>query len=241
MIVCKECGRTLKRRYWNYGKPSQRVMQQCGSYIDGKANCTAKATRQDLIEATTIQMLNKVFLKDLDIMSTIQRVIKSTIKVDDVQSVIDKLTLEKDENEMALSNLIDTKVKTPDIPEAIFNTKYREYSDRLKDLTAEINKLELEHVKNYDTRKRMNKINEMLDKKNLVIDELDSEILKTFIYKMISVSPNEIVYCIAGTKNYSDDEFKNRRFEFLSTEPIIVETYHAPDGLTKMLYRVVVI
>ena len=84
-------------------------------------------------------------------------------------------------------------VKTPDIPESIFNTKYREYSDRLKVLTAEINKLELEHVKNYDTRKRMDKINEILGKKNLVIDELDSEILSTFIYKMISVSPNEIV------------------------------------------------
>jgi hypothetical protein len=216
-------------------------MQQCGSYIEGKANCNAKASRQDLIEATTIHMLNKVFLKDLDIMSTIQRVIKSTIKVDDVQGIIEKLTLERDEYEMALSNLIDTKVKTPDIPEAIFNTKYREYSDRLKDLTVEINKLELEHVKNYDTRKRMDKINEILGKKNLVIDELDSEILRTFIYKMISVSPNEIVYCIAGTKNYSDNEFKEHRFEFLNTEPIAVETYHAPDGLTKMLYRVVVI
>lgn len=87
----------------------------------------------------------------------------------------------------------------------------------------------------------MDKINEILGKKNLVIDELDSEILSTFIYKMISVSPNEIVYCVAGTKNYSDNEFKERRFEFLKTEPIIVETYHAPDGLAKMLYRVVVI
>ena len=48
-------------------------------------------------------------------MSTIQRVIKSTIKVDDVESIIEKLTLERDENEIALSNLIDTKVKTPDI------------------------------------------------------------------------------------------------------------------------------
>jgi hypothetical protein len=48
----------------------------------------------------------------------------------------------------------------------------------------------------------MDKINEILGKKNLVIDELDSEILSTFIYKKISVAPNEIVYCIAGTKNY---------------------------------------
>ncbi|MCK9271899.1 MAG: hypothetical protein M0P50_15795 [Bacteroidales bacterium] len=120
-------------------------------------------------------------------MTTIQRVIKSTIKVDDVESIIEKLTLERDENEIALSNLIDTKVKKPDIPESIFNAKYREYSDRLKVLTAEINKLELEHVKNYDTKKRMDKIGEILGKKNLVIDELDSEILSTFIYKMCLV------------------------------------------------------
>ena len=85
--------------------------------------------------------------------------------------------------------MIDTKVKTPDIPESIFNAKYLEYSNRLKDLTTEINKLELEHVKNYDTRKRMDKINEILGQKHLVIDELDSDILRSFIYKMISVSP----------------------------------------------------
>jgi site-specific DNA recombinase len=137
-------------------------MQQCGSYIDGKANCKAKASSQDLIETTTIQMLNEVFLKDLDIMTTIQKVIKSTIKVNEVQFLIEKLTTEKDEIEQTLSNLIDTKVKTPDIPESIFNAKYLEYSNRLKDLTTEINKLELEHVKNYDTRKRMDKINEIL-------------------------------------------------------------------------------
>lgn len=174
-------------------------------------------------------------------MTTIQKVIKSTNKVNEVQFLIEKLTTEKDEIEQTLSNLIDTKVKTPDIPESIFNAKYLEYSNRLKDLTTEINKLELEHVKNYDTRKRMDKINEILGQKHLVIDELDSDILRSFIYKMISVSPNEIVYCIAGTKNYSDKEFKERRLEFLKTAPIVVGTYHAPDGLTKMKYRVVVI
>ena len=39
---------------------------------------------------------------------------------------------------------------------------------------------------------------------------------------MISVSPNESVYCIAGTKDYSDDEFKENRFEFIKTERIVV-------------------
>jgi len=76
---------------------------------------------------------------------------------------------------------------------------------------------------------------------NLIIATLEIEILRSFIYNMISVSSNEIVYCIVGTKNYSDDAFKERRFDFLKNEPIIVETYHAKGSLTKMIYRVVVI
>ncbi|MBN2300095.1 MAG: hypothetical protein V3569_00960 [Acholeplasmataceae bacterium] len=87
----------------------------------------------------------------------------------------------------------------------------------------------------------MDKINEIIGQKNLVIDTLDSEILRSFIYKMISISPNEIVYCIAGIKNYSDDEFKERRFEFIKTEPIVVGTHHKADGLTKMITLAVVI
>ena len=87
----------------------------------------------------------------------------------------------------------------------------------------------------------MDKINEILGQKHLVIDELDSDILRSFIFKMISASPNEIVYCIAGTKNYSDKEFKKSRLEFLKTSPIVVGTYHAKGGLTKMFTLVVVI
>lgn len=58
---------------------------------------------------------------------------------------------------------------------------------------------------------------------------------------MISVSSNELVYSIAVTKNYSDDEFKRHRFDFIKTEPIVVGTYHKTDGLTRMITLVVVI
>jgi hypothetical protein len=61
----------------------------------------------------------------------------------------------------------------------------------------------------------MDNINEIIGQKNLVIDTLDSEILRSFIYKMISVSPNEIVYYIARTKNHSDNKFKELRFELI--------------------------
>ena len=54
------------------------------------------------------------------------------------------------------------------------------------------------------------------------------------MYKMISVNPRELVYCISGTKNYSDKEFKKRRLEFLKAASIVVGAYHTKGGLTKM-------
>ena len=58
---------------------------------------------------------------------------------------------------------------------------------------------------------------------HLFIYELDSDILRSFIFKMISASLNEIVYGITGTKNYSDNEFKERRLDFLKNSPIVGE------------------
>ena len=241
MIVCSECGRTLKRRYWNYGKPSQRVMQQCGGYIEGKANCKAKATYDEVLEGTTIQMLNEVFLKDLNIMDTIKNVIKSTIIVDNLQDEIDELKLELQETETMLSNLIDTRVKTPDFSESIFMTKYNEYSNKMNLLSKEISRLELEHVKTFDTQQRLDTINTMLKNKDLVIDTLDSDILRSFIYKMISVSPEEVVFCVAGTQNYSDAEFAENRKKFLKQKPIYEGQYHDEKYNKHMNYSVIII
>lgn len=74
-----------------------------------------------------------------------------------------------------------------------------------------------------------------------MITELDTETLRTFIFKMISVSPSEMVYCIAGTKNYTDKEFSEQREAFIYQTPIASGTYHCDKYDKKMTYRVVVV
>jgi DNA invertase Pin-like site-specific DNA recombinase len=240
MIICSQCGRTLKRRYWNYGKPSQRVMQQCGSYINGKDKCTAKASYQEIIEGATLQVLNEVFLNEIDIIETINSAIKKVIPVNDLQIQIDKLNVDKAELENNLSTLVDTKVKSPGIPDSIFNVKYGEYMNKIRDLTHSIKQLEVEQSRMYDTTQRIDKIKEFTRQKQGTTTKLDDS-LKSFVFKMISVSPSEMVYCIAGTKNYSDAEFSERRKEFLTIEPIAIGTYYCEKYDKKMNYKVVVI
>lgn len=240
-IVCSECGRTLKRRYWNYGSPAQRVMQQCGGYIDGKGNCQAKATYQEMIEGATVQMLNEVFLKDHDIIPTIQAIIKSTIKVTDVELRIEKLQEEGAKVEQMLTNLIDIQVKSPTLSQEIFNTKYQTLTTQLQNNNNEIRKLESEYLANYDTRSRLTKIESTLNQINEPIVEVDGDTLRSFIYKMISVKPDEIIFCVAGTKNYSDKEFSEKRHDFEALDPLAIGVYRSEKYQKVMNYKVVII
>lgn len=128
-IICSECGRTLKRRYWNYGTNAQRVIHQCGRYIEGKANCKAKATAHDLIEGATIQMLNEVFIDNLDIVSTIKSIIKKNIIVTDEEKTIDGLLQKNEELQYMVSNLLDMKLKNKDLPESTYKQKYYELTE----------------------------------------------------------------------------------------------------------------
>ena len=240
-IVCSECGRNLMRRYWNYGSAAQRVMQQCGGYIEGKGTCKAKATYQELLEGATIQMLNEVFLQEKDIVPTIQSIIKSTIKVTDVEIKIENLQLEGDQIEKMIANLIDFQVKNPTLSELDFNTKYKQLTTQLQANNHEIKKLESEYLANYDMRSRLQKIETALNEINEPITEVNGDVLRSFIYKMIAVKPDEVVFCIAGKKNYSDYEFAEKRHEFETIDPLATGTYRSEKYNKVMNYRVVVI
>lgn len=241
LIICSNCGRTLKRRYWNYGTPAHRVMQQCGSYIDGKANCDAKATYQEMIEGATLKMLNEVFIKNINIMPLIKKVISEAIIITDVTKELEEYKEKQEKLETTLSELVDMKLNNPTLSDKLFNEKYQETNLELAFINKEIDRLEKESLKNFDTTARLNKINEVLVKNKHELEEIETDTLRSFIYKIISVSPEEIIFCVAGTKNYSDEEFVSKLSEFMKSPAIAESTYHNDKYNKDMAYKVIII
>lgn len=74
-----------------------------------------------------------------------------------------------------------------------------------------IKKLESDMLRTYDTKSRIELINTELKKRTSHLTELNDDLLHSLIYKMISVSPEEVVFCVAGKKNYDDKEFSEKR------------------------------
>ncbi len=147
----------------------------------------------------------------MSIIPIIQNVIKSTIRVTDVELKIVELKKTNENIEQMISNLIDMQVKMPSLSDETFNQKYHAYTNQLKANTTETQKLEAEYIANYDTRSRLAKIESTLNQLNEPITEVDSDTLRSFVYRMISVKADEIIFCIAGKKNYIDQEFSEKR------------------------------
>jgi hypothetical protein len=55
------------------------------------------------------------------------------------------------------------------------------------------------------------------------------------------VKPENIVFCVAGTKNYTDKEFSENRHTFEALKPLATGTYHNEKYDKIMNYKVVII
>lgn len=241
MIICSQCGRTLKRRYWNYGTRSQRVMQQCGGYIEGKGNCTAKATYQEMIEGATLDMLNNVFMSKTKVVSKIKTLIRNQIKQSNIDKDIEELVEANENISKKMSDLIDLKMSTNDLNNEIFNSKYAELHAMLHENNKEIKRLETENLKNHESKTRIDIINSYIDENTTPLKEVTADVLRAFDHKIISVSPNEIVYCVSPNKQHSDTEIIDNRVQYLYLDSIFQGTYYSEKYDKEMNYRVIII
>jgi hypothetical protein len=241
IIICHECGRTLKRRYWNYGTPSARVMQQCGGYVEGKHNCRAKALYQESIEGASLQMLNEVFWNNANTMALLETAFDKNIAPSEHEVKLATLEKEKSELQSQLAQLVDLKISTPDLSEEIFMQKYQALNSQIRTKMNDINATEKQIMVKFQKESKLSQMKKILARQTKLFEELDVDTFRIFIYRIIAISRTQIVFCISTDKEYSDAEFAARRYEF-SIFPAVAEGQVRCEQYKNTLkYRVVLI
>jgi hypothetical protein len=241
ILICRECGRTLKRRYWNYGTNSARVMQQCGGYIEGKHNCKAKALYQDSLENATIKMMNTVFWKNEKILGILEKIHKEMRENNSCDKKLSQLEKEKTDLQVQLSALVDMRLSNSVLPDEIFSKKYKEINDGLRDKMNAITSMQKQVFDTFSRESKFDQMKKALEKQIKPFNEISPELFRYFIYRMIAVSRNEVVFCIAIDKEYTDKEFADRRFEFAALNPIAEGSHFEEQFKNLLKYKVVII
>ena len=71
LLMCMKCGSGFKRRYWNYGYASQRIVLQCSNHIKDKESCIKGSIDLEALNRCTKKVINKIFKKKKDIVNDI--------------------------------------------------------------------------------------------------------------------------------------------------------------------------
>lgn len=237
-IYCGKCGKTLKRRYWNYGRDSEKIVMHCGGYLEGKENCSSKAIDLDLIQLACIKVINEVFLSNIDVMKEIYRSILSAVDVNQTEFKIEKINDDISELELKIESLVDLKINN-EITKELFNSKYSILTSELRQLEKKREIINKENEINFDKNTRVLKMKEILKNTNK-IESLDLDVLRAFIYRMIATDNENITFCIAVSKYYNDDEFAKNIKSFIKHDTISLGKVMNAKNKT-LNYRVVAI
>ena len=246
LILCGECGNTYKRRQWTQGYPTPRIVFQCNTYVYGeKGNrCTNKSVSEDAIYTAICETINTVFLSSSKITTSLQRLIESHLDVDGVQGKIDEFNkmlakLDKELDDITTKRSAATNDVEIDILDRQYRTRMKEY----KEIYKEIESLKSKQKDAGYTKVRMQKMKDILEKKEITPEMITQPLLQTLIQNVIIVDKEHIVIVLADSDVHTNKEVSSRRKELIDKEAILKGVAHIdrPFRPETLYYKVVMI
>jgi hypothetical protein len=153
------------------------------------------------------------------------------------------VTLEKEKSELQsqLAQLVDLKISTPDLPEEVFMQKYQALNGQIRTKMNIINAMKKQIMIKFQKESKLSQMKKILAKQTKPFEELDIDVFRTFIFRIIAVSRTQIVFCISTDKEYSDAEFSARRYEFSILPEIAIGSIQMDKYKNTLKYKVVLI
>lgn len=203
-LVCKKCGNTLKRRKWNCGTKSEKVVWQCKSYINhGKDACDAKAVSDEDLKRSFVKLVNDLRTDKEDFLAIF---IKNTEKILERNSEINLEEMDNNIREIQkeLRELVRLQIKGK-INEDIYEEEYILLNDQLEGYLLEREEMESVYEEAQDYKARIIKIVEVLTQNDTIISEFDDEIFKAMIEKVEIVSPTHFRFKLNNGAIWEDE------------------------------------
>jgi len=127
-LYCEKCGKTLKRRHWNAGTKSEKIVWLCNSYIKGVENCPSKAVNDTDLKEAFIRLYNDM-VKDKGFffkmfLENINKVMTKESKITEIKKLTERIGL----LEQDLSELVQLRLRKQ-IDDKFYNKEYAKIQD----------------------------------------------------------------------------------------------------------------
>lgn len=203
-LYCEKCGKTLKRRHWNSGTNSQKIVWQCHTIVNGKRVCYEKSVDDIVLKNAFIQLYNdmvvdkgsffKIFLDNIN------KVMCKESKISEINKVTECIgILEQD-----LSELVQLKIRKQ-IDDKYYNKEYEKITLELEKVTIKKDNLEMKHLDDVLYKEKLATISKIVDNGDEPLTEFDDDLFVALIDRVIIKSPSHFVFILESGQEYETD------------------------------------
>lgn len=246
ILICMKCGNKYKRRTINSNSKYMKHAYSCNSYINHGPNgewCYSKPLSETITHQACCDIINGLFLKQTSLFTKMATLLKKTLSQDRMKIDEQAKAKQKEQISTEIARLMEIRLDTVD------QTLAEEYDKKIKELLDRNDRIDTaiklireqeEAVKN--TSERMQSMLDILKKKKVDPSMLTSQMIKAFFYKILVISPNELVFVVNVTNKMTDKEIIADRDKISKLDPIYEGEVNGKDPKpTTIKYKVVLI
>ncbi len=183
---CGHCGSPTTRRKWHGGKPYEKYVWQCATYLKyGKDSCPeSKAIDEDVLENAFVHTFNKLQENNNDTMKEFIENFAEKFKNNDNTKKLERIEQDINKLEDKLHKLVDMRLENT-IDKEIYELKYNQLSTTLNDLRLAKEEINKANVGDYTIKRRIKELEEVLSKQENIMVQFDREVFDKIIDEVV--------------------------------------------------------
>jgi len=234
MVYCGECGKVLNRHYFNYKKPTQRIVLSCKNRYKDPHVCSNKPVDNDLLESAVIESIQKLNLHNPTVVNETLDLVKSSLDSSHMEMEIKAIQKQIATIETDIKKIISINVESMTENTSFYKDIYNEKKAALIELKAELQNKKSSLVDQHLHDERIQQISEFLEG----YTSLNKNILLGVYKTIIAVSQSEVIFVMSDTK-LSQKEIQDNIQTYKSLKRIESNTITSSNKKRSITYHVV--
>lgn len=184
-IACGHCNSTYVRRQGTKRKDGTApIYWKCFQQVDEKRYCEkSKFIRDDVLKDMFVELYNLIVINKHQTKEKLLEAIKSTLKEDNYQKDIDKLSVDLDKLNNKLSKLVDMKLDGI-IDKDTYIKKENEIKAQINELEEKISNLQNQKNTNNNIAKKIKEIEKIVNAP-ASLKEFDKEVFDSIVERIV--------------------------------------------------------
>lgn len=234
IVYCGHCGRVMNRHYFNYDKPSQRVVLSCKNRQNDNTPCDNTPIDNDTLELAIIDAIKYLQLDNPSIVNETLDLVKTSLDSSHIEIELREIEKEIKKVENSIKDIININVKTMAEDTDFYKALYNEKKAVLIELKANLQNKKNILVDVHLHDERINQISDFLNG----YTALNKTILLGMFKAIIATDRNNAILVMSDRK-LTKQEVRGNIGSFKSLKSIYSSTVTNKDTKQSITYRVV--